>query len=77
MKKLTDAINKAKEQLGEKVDKVKLLQERLTKKVGKRKGKRVVFWKTDRKGYKVVKVKGRPKEVRLTPAELMKRRKRR
>jgi len=38
-----------------------------------RKGRRVIKFKSDKPGFKVVFVNGRPKEVKIAPAELMKR----
>lgn len=50
------------------------LNERLSRKMVIRKGKKLRKWKSDREGYRVVKSKtGMPKEVRMTAAETRKR----
>jgi len=51
------------------------IEERLVRTRVVRKGRRVIKWKTDRPGYKVAFVSGRPKEVRIKPAERIKRKK--
>jgi len=38
-----------------------------------RQGKRIIKWKTDKPGFKVVMVNGRPKEVKITPKEKLAR----
>lgn len=53
------------------------LNERLIKKMVIRKGKKVKKWKSSRPGYRTVMDKGtgRPKEVRMLPSEIRKRKK--
>jgi hypothetical protein len=51
------------------------LQEKLIKTWVVRNGKRVLKFKTDREGYKVVKDGSIFKEIRMTPQELMNRKK--
>lgn len=40
-----------------------------------RKGKRLIKWKTDKPGFKVQMINGRPKEVKIKSAERIKRKK--
>lgn len=51
------------------------INERLVKKVVIRKGKKIKKWKSDRPGYRTEldPDSGRPKEVRMNPAEIRKR----
>lgn len=49
------------------------LQERLIRKVVFRNGKRVIKFKTDKENYRVQMVNGIPREVRMSPSEVMKR----
>ena len=49
--------------------------ERLVKKKVIRKGKKLIKWKTDKDGYRVQMIKGRPKEVRMDAKEKLTRKK--
>jgi hypothetical protein len=50
-----------------------VIDEKITKRKVIRKGKKVIKYKTNKEGYKVVIKDGKPKEVRLKPAEKRRR----
>ena len=52
-----------------------LISEKLIRKKVIRKGKKLVKWKTDKEGYRVAMVNGRPKEVKMSSQEKLKRKK--
>lgn len=61
--------------LAEDYDGIESLDESVRRKRVVRGGRRVVKYKTNKKGYKVVYVNGRPREVRIKPQERRKRKK--
>ncbi len=61
--------------LAENYDGIETLDESVRRKRVVRGGKRVVKYKTNKKGYKVVYSNGRPREVRIKPQERRKRKK--
>jgi hypothetical protein len=51
------------------------LEEKVTKKWVVRNNKRIKKYVTDKKGYRITMVNGKPKEVRMKPKEMLKRKK--